>query len=310
MSRATRTDTSPSTSTSTGRRGALTAAAESSTAAVPRDRPARKRTARAPAQTALDAGPRARLPCVEVDLALLERTLALRGEPAYRMTQVWDRNRRRRARLRVDDDAAHGAAARARGRCSLLDARARARVAGARRHGQGAAPNGRRPSGRGGAHALPGRSPLDLPVGPVRLPAHLHVLRDRTHALRAQPDRVRDPRPGAPLPPPRAARPLRLHGDGRADDEPRRRARGVPAPPRPRRHAPAHRDLDGRLAPGARALHGDRPARAARALAARARRRAALATHAGERPLPARRRARRLRAPTTSAAGARSSSST
>ena len=37
----------------------------------------------------------------------------------------------------------------------------------------------RRPSGRGGADALPRRPPLAVRVEPVRLPAHLHLLRDR-----------------------------------------------------------------------------------------------------------------------------------
>ena len=43
----------------------------------------------------------------------------------------------------------------------------------------------------------------------------------------AQPQRRRDPRPGAALPPPGAGRPRRVHGHGRADDEPRRGARGA-----------------------------------------------------------------------------------
>ena len=50
-----------------------------------------------------------------------------------------------------------------------------------------------------------------------------------------------DRRPGAPLSPYRADRPLRVHGHGRADDEPRQRARRVRAPPRHRHHPPAHR---------------------------------------------------------------------
>ena len=62
----------------------------------------------------------------------------------------------------------------------------------------------RRPPGRGGAHALPRRPALDLRLVAVGLPAHLHVLRDGPDALRPQPDRVGDPRPGAPLPAARA----------------------------------------------------------------------------------------------------------
>ena len=85
----------------------------------------------------------------------------------------------------------------------------------------------RRPAGRGGADALPRRPALDLPLLAVGLPAHLHVLRHRPDAVRPQPDRVGDPRPGAALPPARRGRPRRVHGHGRADDEPRQRARRV-----------------------------------------------------------------------------------
>ena len=52
-------------------------------------------------------------------------------------------------------------------------------------------------------------------------------------------------------------RPLRVHGHGRADAQPRRRARGLRAPAGPRRHAPPHDDLDGRLDPGHRAAGRD-----------------------------------------------------
>ena len=45
-------------------------------------------------------------------------------------------------------------------------------------------------------------------------------------------------------------RPLRLHGHGRADAEPRRRPRGCRAPSGTRHHLPAHDDLHGRLASG------------------------------------------------------------
>src|SRR5581483_4179328 len=78
----------------------------------------------------------------------------------------------------------------------------------------------------------------------------LHVLRHRPDALPAQPDLVRDPRPGTALPPPGAAHALRLHGDGRADDEPRGRARGGAAAAGSGDHAPADDDLDRRLAAG------------------------------------------------------------
>ena len=112
--------------------------------------------------------------------------------------------------------------------------------------------------------------------------------------VRAQPHGERDPRPGAALPPQRRGRPRRLHGHGRADDEPRQRPRGLRAPARPGHHPPPHGDLDRRLDPGhrraRRAAHADPP----RALRPRRRRGAALGDHARQRPLPAGRRARRL----------------
>ena len=62
--------------------------------------------------------------------------------------------------------------------------------------------------------------------------------------------------------------------------------------------------------PGIRALDRERHADPAGVLAARARRRAALADHAGQRPLPARRGARGVRRATTRAAAGWCSSST
>ena len=70
--------------------------------------------------------------------------------------------------------------------------------------GQDAVPHARRPPRRGRAHALSRRPPLDLRLVTVGVPADLHVLRHRLDAIRPQPDRVGDPRPGAPLPAPRA----------------------------------------------------------------------------------------------------------
>ena len=86
--------------------------------------------------------------------------------------------------------------------------------------------------GRGGADALPRRPPLGLRLVAVRLPVDLHVLRDRTDALRPQSDVLGDPRPGSPLSPPRAAHAPRLHGHGRADVQRRlgRRRRRVACP--------------------------------------------------------------------------------
>ncbi len=160
----------------------------------------------------------------------------------------------RRRRLRRDDEPAARAPRRARRRRALLHAHRRdgARVEG--RHDQDALPHRRRPSGRGGAHALPRRPALALPLVAVGLPAHVHVLRDGLDGVRAEPHRVGDPRPGAPLPPRDRGESRRLHGDGRADAQPRRGARrGATAAGR-RDHAPPHDDLHRRLAPRPDAL--------------------------------------------------------
>ncbi len=86
-----------------------------------------------------------------------------------------------------------------------------------------------------------------------------------------------------------------LHGDGRADAQPRRGARRGAAAAGHRDHAPADDDLHGRLAarPDALRRRGGR-ADPARALAPRAGRRAAVADHAGERALPDRGHRRRV----------------
>ena len=113
--------------------------------------------------------------------------------------------------------------------------------------------------------------------------------------LRPEPDGLGDPRPGAPLPPHRADRPRRVHGHGRADAEPRQRARGGTSPAGSRRHAPADDDLDRRLAAGpAPVRRRGRGADPARSVAARGDRCAAQRADARERPLPARGRPRRV----------------
>src|SRR5947209_7566573 len=127
---------------------------------------------------------------------------------------------RARRRLRRDDKRPGGAEGASRARGAAVHPERGARAAGARRHREGTLSHRRRPAARGGPDALRGRAPLAVPVEPVRLSAHLHVLPDRHDALRAQPDGERDPRPDAPLPPSRTARPRRLHGHGRAADEP------------------------------------------------------------------------------------------
>ena len=102
-----------------------------------------------------------------------------------------------------------------------------------------------------------------------------------TDEVRAQPDGVGDHRPGAALPPlerRRSVDQLRVHGHGRADAEPRRRARRVRAAARPRHRPPPHGDLDGRLDPRDRTTRRAGHAAAPGALAARRRRRAALAS--------------------------------
>ena len=163
-----------------------------------------------------------------MDLDLLDRTLADAGEPAFRARQAWRWTAGGAAGYDEMTEPA-GRAARAPGRRgSVLHAHARPRGARARRHGQGALPHPRRPPRRGRADALPRRPPLGLRLLAVGLPADLHVLRHGRDEVRPQPDRERDPRPGPALPPHRAAQPPRVHGDGRADDEPRQRARRGP----------------------------------------------------------------------------------
>ena len=123
-----------------------------------------------------------------MDLALLETTMSDRGEPAYRTRQVWEWA----ARGADGYDAMTNVPARLRDalarRGAVLDAHGRRGAAGSGRHREDALPHARRPPGRGGADALPRRSPLDLRLVPVRLPADVHVLRDRGDAVRPQPD--------------------------------------------------------------------------------------------------------------------------
>ena len=122
---------------------------------------------------------------------LLEQALADRGEPAYRVAQVWEwaaRGASGYEEMMTNLPAA--LPERARGLCAVLDAHARDGGALAGRHREGALPDGRRSSGRDRAHALPRRTPIAVPVVPVRLPAHLLVLRDRRDALRQEPDVV------------------------------------------------------------------------------------------------------------------------
>ena len=193
----------------------------------------------------------------------------------------------RRGLVRADDEPAGGAPHGARRRGAVLVAAARARGARPRRHRQGPVRDRRRPAGRDGPDALPRWPPLALPVEPVRLSAHLHVLRDRHDEVRAQPDRLGDPRSGAPLQAHRCRQSRGVHGHGRAFDEPRQRARRLRPPARAGCGDLEHGDLDRRLDPGHRTHGAGGPAGAAGAVAARGRRGAALRADAGERPLSA-----------------------
>src|SRR3954447_18791202 len=189
--------------------------------------------------------------------------------------------------LRSDDEPAGRTALAARGRGAAVLARVRTGRARTRRNRESALQHRRRPADRSGADALSRRAPLAVPVVAVGLSAHLHVLRDGADEVRPQPHSIRDPRPGAALPPRRAGRPRRLHGHGRAAAQPRQRARGVRPAAGPRDHVATHGDLHGRLDPWDRATGERGAARAARAVAPRGRRGAQVRADAGERPLPA-----------------------
>ena len=137
---------------------------------------------------------------VSVDLKLLERQARrARRAPLPRRPGVALGGPRRR-RLRRHVRPAAQPARDPGGGGAVQQPVSRARGPRARRDRQGAVLDRRRPPGRGGADALPGRPALDLPVLAVGLPADVHVLRHRADEVRAQPDRLGDPRPGAPLP--------------------------------------------------------------------------------------------------------------
>ena len=172
----------------------------------------------------------------------------------------------RRRRLRRDDEPPAGAARAARRECSLLVAVGRGRGDGCRRHRQGALPHRRRSSRRGGPHALPRRAEIRLRLLTVRMSAHMHVLRDWPDAVRPEPERLGDPRPGAPLQAHRAGEPPRVHGHGRAVPELRGGARSRAPAARDRDHPSADHHLDRRLDARSHALcrrgRGADPARA------------------------------------------------
>ena len=139
-----------------------------------------------------------------------------------------------------------------------------------------------------------GAAPHRLPLVAVRLRAGLHVLRHGPHGPRAQPHARRDQRAAAAARAPAARRAGRAHlerrddGHGRAVPQLRQRALGDPHDQLARglraRRAP-DRDLDRRLDPGDRQARRGADAGQARALAARARRRAAQQADAGHEAL-------------------------
>ena len=189
-------------------------------------------------------------------------------------------------------------------RGAVLDARARAR--GARRataRVKALFQHARRPPGRGGADALPRRPPLGVRLVAVGLPADVHVLRDRADAVRPQPDgRGRSSTRRCTSAGSSRSTTLVFMGMG----EPMLNLDAVLAAARRLpdlgiTHRRTTISTVGWL-PGLRAVRRrGRGADPARALAARRRRRAAQRADAGQRPLSARRRARRvpplLRAP-------------
>ena len=229
-----------------------------------------------------------------MDLELLSERLDAAGEPRFRAAQVWAWTARGVTGYEAMTDLPVALRARLADEVPFSSLTPRGRGARPRRHGQGAVPHPRRASRRGRAHALPRPAPLAVPVLAVGLPADLQLLRHRADEVRAQPHGGRDPRPGAALPPHRRGRPRRVHGDGRADDEPRQRPRVLRAPAGPGHHPSPDGDLHGRLDPGHRRARRAADADPPRALRPRRRRGAALGDHAGQRPLSARRRARRL----------------
>ena len=193
-------------------------------------------------------------PAATMDLQLLEKTLADRGEPGFRARQVWAWTARGVAGYEqmTDLPAALRDALAVELPFSSLELRDQASSRDGTVKALFATADGRALEAVLMRFATPSghtRSPLGLRLLAVGLPAHLPLLRDRDDEVRAQPQRVGDHRAGAALPSHRSDRPLRVHGHGRADDEPRERARRVRAPAGPRRHPSAHDDLDGRLDP-------------------------------------------------------------
>ncbi len=235
-----------------------------------------------------------------MDLQLLDQTLADRGEPRFRARQVWAWAARGAGGYEQMTDLP-GALREALARelpFSTLNVRDRRTRATAPSRRCSTTADGRpleavlmryrdRPGGGGGRRSICVSSQSGCPLtctfcatGAMRFARNL--------------TRLGDPRPGASLPPHRSDRPLRVHGHGRADAEPRQRARRVRAAAGHRHHAPAHHDLDGRLDTRHRTAGRVRDADAPGAVAARRRRSAALRADARQRALSAARRDRGL----------------
>ena len=161
-----------------------------------------------------------------MDLELLDRTLADAGEPGFRARQAWRWTAGGARRLRGDDRPA-GAAARAAWRRRSRTRRCRSLHEAHSRDGTVKAlfqtHDGRPVEAvlmryRDGRRSVCVSSQSGCPLtctfcatGAMKFGRNLTA--------------SRDPRPGPALPPHRAGQPPRLHGDGRADDEPRQRAR-------------------------------------------------------------------------------------
>ena len=205
-----------------------------------------------------------------MDLELLDRTLAAHGEPAYRAAPGVGVGGGRRELLRGDVESAARAsrgARRARCRSRSLAVEARAHSSDGTEKALFATADGRPVEAvlmryRDGRRSLCLSSQSGCPLtctfcatGSMSFGRNLLGLGD--------------PRPGASLPPHRARQPDRVHGHGRAADEPRRRARGLRAAAGDRGRDLAHDDLHRRLAARDRAARARGAARAPGALAAR-----------------------------------------
>ena len=238
-------------------------------------------------------------------------TLAELGEPAFRARQVWEWAARGAAGYDEMTDLPGGAArARWPSACRSRRSSVARRGARARRHGQGAVRHPRRAPGRGGADALPRRPPLAVPVLAVGLPADLHVLRDRPDAFgrNLTASEILD----------QALHFRRIeavdHAVFMGMGEPMMNLDNVLAacerlPDIGITHRRTAISTVGWI-PGIERLTAGADADPPRAVAARPRRCAALADHAGQRPLPAARRARGVPGASTRPSGGWCSSST